>query len=66
MSNDGTESSIGKRASTEASVPGLDALWESEIERRLAAYERGEVHAVDADEVFAKARRLARSPQSGA
>ena len=32
---------------------------EAEIERRLAQYDRGEVQAVDAEEVFAKARRLA-------
>lgn len=38
----------------------LDASWEAEIQRRLAEYDRGEVHAIDAEEVFAKARRLAR------
>jgi putative addiction module component (TIGR02574 family) len=38
----------------------LEASWEAEIERRLAQYDRGEVPAVAADEVFAKARRLAR------
>lgn len=38
----------------------LDAAWEGEIERRLAAYERGEVQSLSADEVFAKARALAR------
>lgn len=44
----------------EPSVAELDAAWEAEIERRLAEYDRGEVPAVDAEEVFAKARRLAR------
>lgn len=38
----------------------LDASWQAEIERRLAAYDRGEVQAVPAEEVFAKARALAR------
>jgi hypothetical protein len=38
----------------------LAAAWESEIQRRLAQYDRGEVNAIDAEEVFAKARRLAR------
>ena len=37
----------------------LDAAWESEITRRLAAYDRGDVQAIDAEEVFAKARHLA-------
>jgi Putative addiction module component len=37
----------------------LDGAWEQEIARRLAEYDRGEVEAVDADIVFAKARRLA-------
>lgn len=37
----------------------LDASWEAEIRRRLDAYDRGEVQAIDAAEVFAKARRLA-------
>ena len=37
----------------------LNAAWESEIERRLAEYDRGDVKAVDAEEVFAKARRIA-------
>jgi putative addiction module component (TIGR02574 family) len=36
----------------------LDAAWKTEIERRLDEYERGQVAAIDAEEVFAKARRL--------
>ena len=31
----------------------LDAEWAAEIERRIAAYERGEVTAIPAEEVFA-------------
>ena len=38
----------------------LDAAWEAEIERRLAAYDRGEVTALSAADVFAKARAIAR------
>lgn len=38
----------------------LDAAWSAEIERRLAAFDRGEVQALPADEVFAEARALAR------
>jgi len=37
----------------------LAAAWEAEIERRLAEHYRGEVSAVDAETVFAKARHLA-------
>ena len=31
----------------------VDALWAAEVEDRVDAYERGEMHAVPADEVFA-------------
>ncbi len=37
----------------------IEAAWEREIENRLAAYDRGEVQAVEAHEVFAKARQIA-------
>jgi putative addiction module component (TIGR02574 family) len=40
-------------------VQALDASWEQEIERRLAEYDSGRVKAIDADEVFAKARQIA-------
>ena len=40
-------------------VQALDARWEQEIERRLAEYDSGKVQAIDADEVFAKARQIA-------
>lgn len=35
------------------------AAWDQEIERHLAAYERGEVETYAAEEVFAQARRIA-------
>lgn len=44
----------------EPAAAELDAAWASEIERRLAAYDRGEVSALPAAEVFARARALAR------
>jgi putative addiction module component (TIGR02574 family) len=47
--------SLNEPATTE-----LDAAWSAEVERRVAAYDRGEIHAVSANEVFAKARALAK------
>lgn len=38
----------------------LDPSWEAEIERRLREFDRGDVQGIDAEDVFAKARRLAR------
>lgn len=43
----------------EPAASELDAAWNTEIERRLAEFDRGEVQAVSAEEVFAKARKLA-------
>ena len=37
----------------------LDAGWDTEIERRLRAYDSGAVEAIPAEEVFAKARARA-------
>jgi putative addiction module component (TIGR02574 family) len=37
----------------------IEAEWAMEIERRITAYERGEAVLVPAEEVFAKARRIA-------
>ncbi len=47
--------SLNERAAAE-----LSSAWEAEIGRRLAEYDQGSVQAVDAEEVFAKARRIAR------
>jgi putative addiction module component (TIGR02574 family) len=47
--------SLNEPAATE-----LDAAWSAEIERRLAAYDRGEVQALSAEDVFTKARAIAR------
>ena len=38
----------------------LDTAWSAEIERRLAAYDAGQTQALSAEEVFAKARAMAR------
>jgi len=37
----------------------IEAAWDEEIERRVAAYERGEVETFAAEDVFAEARRIA-------
>lgn len=47
--------SLNEPAATE-----LDAAWHAEIERRLAAYDRGEAVALPAEEVFARARAIAK------
>ena len=44
----------------EPAVVEVDAAWELEIERRLTEYDRGEVKSIDAEEVFSKARSIAR------
>ena len=37
----------------------IEAAWDKEIERRIAAYERCEVETFAAEDVFAEARRIA-------
>jgi putative addiction module component (TIGR02574 family) len=44
----------------EPAIAEVEEAWEVEIEHRLAKYDRGEAKSIDADEVFAKARSLAR------
>jgi putative addiction module component (TIGR02574 family) len=44
----------------EPPIAEVDAAWEAEIGLRLAAYDRGEVQAIDAAEVFARAGKIAR------
>lgn len=38
----------------------IEALWNREIEARVAAYDRGETQTYAAEDVFAEARRLSR------
>lgn len=44
----------------ESTLAEVEAAWDAEVEERLAAYDRGEVVALDGEEVFARARRVAR------
>jgi putative addiction module component (TIGR02574 family) len=44
----------------EAPASEVEAAWAMEIERRLAAYDGGEVQNIGGEDVFAKARGLAR------
>ncbi|HMH17059.1 MAG TPA: addiction module protein [Burkholderiales bacterium] len=44
----------------EAPLAEIEAVWEREIEERAAAYDRGELQTISAEDVFAEARRLAR------
>jgi putative addiction module component (TIGR02574 family) len=44
----------------EAPLAEVQATWDEEAERRLAAYDRGEIQAMDGEEVLARARALAR------
>jgi hypothetical protein len=37
----------------------LLAAWEAEIKRRVQVYERGEATLIPAEDVFAKARKIA-------
>ena len=43
----------------EAPIAEVEAAWDQEVEGRLAAYDRGEMQAIDGEEVLARARRLA-------
>ncbi len=40
------------------SLQEIEALWRSEIEKRVAAFDRGEVKTFLAEDVFAEARRI--------
>mgnify|MGYP006193488501 CR=1 FL=1 len=44
----------------EAPISEIEEAWAQEIESRVAAYDRGELKTISAEEVFAEARRLAR------
>lgn len=44
----------------EPAAAELDAAWVDEIQRRLAAHDHGEVTPLSGEEVFAKARAIAR------
>ena len=42
----------------EEKIAEAESAWAAEIERRVAAYERGEAKLIPAEEVFAKARAI--------
>ena len=44
----------------ETPISEIEAAWDQEIESRIAAYDRGELKSISAEEVFAEARRFAR------
>lgn len=46
--------------SLHAPVSEVEAAWAEEIERRVAAFDRGEMPTYAAEDVFAEARRLSR------
>lgn len=43
-----------------APLSDIEALWNREIEARVAAYDRGEIQTYAAEDVFAEARRVSR------
>jgi putative addiction module component (TIGR02574 family) len=43
----------------ESPLGDVEAAWTKEIERRVAAFERGEIQTFAAEDVFAEARRIA-------
>ncbi|MDE2181114.1 MAG: addiction module protein [candidate division NC10 bacterium] len=44
----------------DAPLAEIEAAWDREIEERAAAYDRGELQTISAEDVFAEARRLTR------
>ena len=44
----------------EAPAAAVEAAWDEEVERRLAAFDLGQVQAIDGETVLAEAHRLAR------
>lgn len=43
----------------ESPLAEVEAAWSREIERRVAAYQHGEMETFAAEDVFAEARRIA-------
>jgi putative addiction module component (TIGR02574 family) len=43
----------------EVSSPSVEAAWDAEIRKRIAEFERGDLELIPAEEVFARARKLA-------
>lgn len=43
----------------EPPLADIEAAWQKEIDRRIAAHERGDTETFAAEDVFAEARRIA-------
>jgi putative addiction module component (TIGR02574 family) len=41
-------------------ISEIESAWAEEVERRVAAFDRGEMPSYPAEDVFAEARRLSR------
>ena len=46
--------------SLHAPLSEIESAWAEEVERRVAAFDRGEIPAYAAEDVFAEARRMSR------
>ena len=46
--------------SLQSPVSDIERAWAEEIEQRIAAFDRGEIAAYPAEDVFADARRISR------
>jgi putative addiction module component (TIGR02574 family) len=46
--------------SLHAPLAEIETVWSQEIEQRVAAFDRGEIPAYAAEDVFAEARRISR------
>ncbi len=46
--------------SLHAPLSDIEKAWAEEIDQRLAAFDRGEISAYSAEDVFADARRISR------
>lgn len=47
-------------ASLHSATSDIEKAWAEEIEQRIAAFDRGEISAYPAEDVFADARRMSR------
>ena len=43
----------------DSSLSEIETAWEREIEKRVSAFDRGELQTYPAEDVFAEARRMA-------
>jgi putative addiction module component (TIGR02574 family) len=46
--------------SLHSTISDIESAWAEEIEQRIAAFDRGEISAYPAEDVFADARRISR------